>query len=112
MSERNAGDSIRDTKWDQEYFNLILELEEKNASRYELQTSKLLVEKSLDTEVNGISVTYKLDRIGCSCFIHEDKDKNSQKNWARMGWGKSAKRKALPLFFAKSEADVLIDLMN
>jgi len=110
MSESSAGNPIRDKEWDRKYFNLILELEEKNASRYELQASKLLIEKSLETLVNGISLTYKLDRIGCSSFIQEDK--NSQKSWARMGWGKSAKRKALPHFFAKSEAEVLIDLMN
>jgi hypothetical protein len=26
-----------------------------------------------------------------------------------MGWGKSAKRKALPYYFAKAEASVIID---
>ncbi len=90
MSESSAGNPIRDKEWDRKYFNLILELEEKNASRYEQQASNLLIEKSLETLVNGISLTYKLDRIGCSSFIQEDK--NSQK--VGHGWGGVSQRNA------------------
>jgi hypothetical protein len=110
MPEASAGNRIGDAEWDQKYFKLILELEEKFASRYEMQASKLLVEKSIEILVNGISITYKLDRLGCSYFIQDDKNSNLQKSWSRIGWGKSAKRKALPHLFAKSEADHLIDL--
>lgn len=110
MPEASAQDPIRDTEWDQKYFKLILELEEKFASRYEMQTSELMVEKSIEILVNGISINYKLDRLGCSYFIKDDKNSNLQKGWSRIGWGKSAKRKALPHLFAKSEADHLIDL--
>ena len=110
MPEASAQDPIRDTEWDQKYFKLILELEKKFASRYEIQTSKLMVEKSIEILVNGISINYKLDRLGCSYFIKDDKNSNLQKGWSRIGWGKSAKRKALPHLFAKSEADHLIDL--
>ena len=110
MPEPSAQDPIGDTEWDQKYFKLILELEEKFASRYKMQASKLLVEKSMEILVNGISINYKLDRLGCSYFIKDDKNSNLQKGWSRTGWGKSAKRKALPHLFAKSEADHLIDL--
>jgi hypothetical protein len=110
MSEANVGDSIRDTEWDQKYFSLILKLEEKHASRYEMQASKLLLEKSMEILVNGIPITYKLDRLGCSYFIHDGKNLNHQEGWSRIGWSKSAKRKALPHLFAKSEADLLTDL--
>ena len=110
MSDISAGDSIGDSEWDQKYFSLILELEEKYASRYEMQASKLLVDKSIEILVKGISITYKLDRLGCSYSIHDPRHSNLQKGWTRIGWGKSAKRKALPHLFAKSEAHVLIDL--
>lgn len=110
MAEESAQDPIRNAEWDQKYFKLILELEEKFASRYEMQASKLLVEKSMEILVNGISINYELDRLGCTYSIKDDKNSNLQKSWTRIGWGKSAKRKALPHLFAKSEADHLIDL--
>lgn len=110
MHESSSQDSIGSTDWDQKYFKLVLELEEKFASRYEIQASKLLEEKSMEILVNGISITYKLDRRGCSYFIQDEKNSNLQKGWSRIGWGKSAKLKALPHLFAKSEANHLIDL--
>jgi hypothetical protein len=110
MPDVSAGDSIGDAEWDRKYFSLILELEEKYASRYEMQASKLLVDKSMEILIKSISITYKLDRLGCSYSIHDERNSNLQKGWSRIGWGKSAKRKALPYLFAKSEADVLIDL--
>jgi hypothetical protein len=110
MSDISAGDSIGDSEWDQKYFSLILELEEKYASRYEMQASKLLVDKSLEILIQGISITYKLDRLGCSYSIRDEKNSNLQKGWSRIGWRKSARGKALTHLFAKSEADALIDL--
>lgn len=110
MPEVSSEDSIRNSDWDKKYFKLILELEERFASRYEMQASKLLEEKSIEILVNGVSITYKLDRRGCSYLIQDEKNSNVQKGWSRIGWGKSAKRKALPYLFAKSEANHLIDL--
>jgi hypothetical protein len=96
-----------DADWDAKYFGLIFELAEKNASRYELQTAQLLTLKSMEITVNGIHIKYKLERRGCSYSVSEDRF--SKKSWIRMGWGKSSKRRALPNFFAKSEADVLLE---
>lgn len=110
MPEVSSENSIGNSDWDKKYFKLILELEERFASRYEMQASKLLEEKSMEILVNGVSITYKLDRRGCSYLIQDEKNSNVQKGWSRIGWGKSAKRKALPHLFAKSEANHLIDL--
>ena len=110
MPESRSEISIGKTEWDQKYFKLVLELEERFASRYEIQASKLLEEKSMEILVNGICIIYKLDRRGCTYFMQDEKNSILQKGWSRLGWGKSAKRKALPHLFAKSEANHLIDL--
>lgn len=106
MDSRND-ESLPDLEWDAAYFAFILELSEKNASRYEEQADQLLKNKTLHLSVNGIPVKYRLDRIGCWCEAADLENTFQKRSWNRFGWGKSAKRRALPGFFAKTEADLL-----
>ena len=110
MNSINEYDSIGDETWDAKYFTLILDLSEKNLSRYESQAKILLKNKSLKVSVSGIEIRYKLTPIGCWYFASENLGGSSYKGWSRMGWRKSSKIKALPNFFAGSEAGVLMDL--
>ena len=108
MSSSDESRLIADQKWDDAYFSLIIELRTKNSHRYLEQTELLLHKKSIELEISGNSVKYTLDRTGC-CFDATNLDKGIEKrSWNRFGWGKKAKRKALPDFFAKTEANILM----
>lgn len=100
-----------DELWDAKFFGLILELAQKNVSRYEIQTSRLLKDKSLEVETNGVVITYLINRTGCSSSFVAKEGGPGQRSWARMGWKKSSKIEALPNFFAMSEAKVLMRLV-
>jgi len=96
--------------WDAQYFGLILELEKKNTSKYESFADQLLKKNEIIIEVEGTEIKFKLTPIGCRYTLINSKDGTGMESWTRMGWGKAAKRKALPRFFAKAEADLLIEL--
>jgi hypothetical protein len=80
----------------------------RNASRYENQAKELVKKGSLQLELEGTPIRYQLNLTGC---WFEIPDKVSQefhkKTWNRFGFGKSAKLKALPGFFAHTEAGIL-----
>lgn len=108
MSSNNESELKADQEWDEAYFSLIVELRTKNSQRYLEQTELLLRKKSFEFELDGYVIKYTLDRTGC-WFDATNSDKGiGQKSWNRFGWGKKAKRKALPDFFAKTEADILM----
>jgi hypothetical protein len=108
MSSSDESELIADQNWDDAYFSLIAELRTKNSQRYLEQTELLLNKKSFELEFGGYSIKYTLDRTGC-WFDATNSDKGiDKKSWNRFGWGKKAKRKALPDFFAKTEADILM----
>jgi|FLOH01.1.fsa_nt_gi hypothetical protein len=108
MSSSDESELIADQKWDDTYFSLIEEFRTRNASRYAEQTKLLLHKKSIELELSGYSVKYTLDRTGC-WFDATNLDKGiGKRSWNRFGWGKKAKRKALPDFFAKTEANILM----
>lgn len=109
MPETIAEDPIGNTEWDQKYFKLILELEEKNASRYEMQTEQILRKGSLRVEFGGAEIKFKITPTGCEYSISDDTTPTTSRAWHRMGWGKSAKRRALPNYFAQAEASVIIN---
>lgn len=109
MSSNPDPESLRDDAWDEKYFLLILELSEKNASRYESQANSLLENKCFEYSLNGVDILYKLTPTGCSYYTSDDAHGVKESSWSRMGWTKSSKARALPFFFAKSEASVLID---
>lgn len=107
MNSRYNDDSFPDLEWDAIYFALILELGEKNASRYEKQSEQILQEKTLTFEIGGVPVIYTLNRTGCWFETNNPVDRFQLKSWIRFGLGKSVKRRALPGFFAKTEADLM-----
>jgi hypothetical protein len=108
MSSSDESELIADQKWDHAYFSLIIELRTKNSHRYLEQTELLLQKKGIELELCGYSVKYALDRTGC-WFDATNLDKGiGKREWNRFGWGKKAKRKALPDFFAKTEAGILM----
>ena len=51
--------SLRDEAWDENYFSLILELSEKNSSRYESQAETLLKNKTLVTFIEDVEIRYE-----------------------------------------------------
>lgn len=104
--------TLRDDEWDARYFGLIIELSEKNASRYENQTNELLKKRVLKIEFKGESIEFKITPTGCSFRISDSHGQRITNSWIRMGWGKSAKRRALPHYFAEAEASVIIDQEN
>jgi len=110
MRSISVSKSPEDDLWDAKYFGLILELTEKNASRYEVQTFQLLKEKFLEVETNGFVITYTIHRTGCSSSFAAPEGGHGRRSWVRMGWKKSSKIKALPNFFASSEANMLLGL--
>ena len=108
MSSSDENGLMADQEWDNAYFSLIIELRTKNSHRYLEQTELLLHKKSIELELTGYSVKYALDRTGC-WFDATNLDKGiGKRSWNRFGWGKKAKRKALPDFFAKTEANILM----
>ncbi len=109
MSPNADKNSLRDDVWDARYFGLILELGETHSSRYESQTLKLLKQKELEISFDGVRIKYKLSLTGCRFFVGNDDSRMKRNSWTRMGWRKASKMRALPNFFATSEADVQID---
>ena len=102
-------ESLENDEWDAHYFGLIYELAEKNRSRYELQTEQLLKMGSLNIEFDGAVIEFKLTPTGCSFSTVDNASARSSSSWIRMGWGKSAKRKALSHYFAQAEASIIMD---
>jgi hypothetical protein len=101
-------ESLRDDAWDEKYFSLILDLSEKNSSRYESQAETLLNNKSLVITVEGLEIRYEITPVGCRYHSSENLNGEVWSGWTRMGWRKSTKRSRLPNFFASSEAGVLL----
>lgn len=102
--------SIRDDAWDEKYFSLILDLAEKNSSRYESQAETLLKNKTFVISLESIEIRYEITPLGCSYYASENLKGEAWSGWTRMGWKKSSKRNRLPNFFATSEAGVLLEL--
>jgi hypothetical protein len=107
MSQDDA--TLRDQEWDARYFGLINEFAEKNASRYEVQADELLKKRVLKIEFSGANIEFKLTPQGCSFCTNDPHSQRNTNSWIRMGWGKSAKRRALPYYFAEAEASVSMD---
>jgi hypothetical protein len=103
-------ESLRDDAWDEKYFSLILDLSEKNSSRYESQAETLLKNKTFVISVEGIEIRYEITPVGCRYSASENRHGEAWSGWTRMGWRKSTKRSRLPNFFASSEAGVLLEL--
>lgn len=108
MSSSDESELIADQNWDDAYFSLIAELRTKNSLRYLEQTELLLRKKSIELELGGYVIKYSLDRTGCWFEATDPSQGVVSSSWNRFGWGKKAKGKALPDFFAKTEADILI----
>ena len=104
--------TFRDKEWDAKYFGLILELETTNANRYEIQANELLSKHFLTIESEGATIQFKLTLTGCRFYANNPQCQINTSSWIRMGWGKSAKRKALPNFFASAEASVILNQME
>lgn len=110
MIPNDEAESLRDEAWDEKYFSLILELSEKNSSRYESQSETLLKNKTFEISVEGVEIRYEITPIGCRYYASENTNGVAGSGWTRMGWKKSTKRSRLPFFFASSEAGVLLNL--
>lgn len=109
MSPNTDENSLRDDAWDARYFGLILELEEENSSRYVSQTLRILKNRSFELSIHNSKIKYQLTRTGCKFYIFDSSGFCTETFWTRMGWRKASKIRALPNFFAKSEADTQID---
>ena len=104
--------TLRDDEWDARYFDLINELAEKHASRYELQTDELLKKRLLKVEFNGANIEFKLTPNGCWFCTDDSLGQQNTNSWVRMGWGKSTKRRSLPNYFAEAEASIILGQMG
>ena len=109
MTEVQIEGNFDDEAHDARFFDLIFDLAVKNNSRYEMQTEKILKDGSLIVEFSGATIKFKVTPTGCSFSISDDASARTLGSWLRMGWGKSAKRRALPNYFAQAEASVLIN---
>lgn len=103
--ESNLDDEVHDAQ----YFQLLCELLEINSSRYEMQAEEILKNGSIKVEFSGAVIQFKITPTGCSFFTTDDNCPQTTDSWIRMGWGKSAKRNALPNYFAQAEASLLIN---
>jgi len=112
MSSGKNDSLLPDLKSDAAYMAFIIELGKKNSSRYERQAEQIIREKFISLEVNSFSVNYAMNRTGCWFEANNSKKGFQLKSWNRFGWGRSAKRRALPGFFAKTEADILLSTFN
>ena len=101
--------NLENEEWDARYFGLINELAEKNASRYELQPGELLKKRFLKIEFSGVNIEFKLTPQGCWFCTDDPRGQQNTNSWIQMGWGRSAKRKALPYYFAQAEASIIMD---
>lgn len=101
--------TFSDEGWDAQYFGLMTELAEKNASRYEVQTDELLKKRVLKIEFSGANIEFKLTPQGCWFYTDDPQGRQNTNSWIRMGWSKSAKRRALPHYFAQAEASIIMD---
>ena len=104
--EKNS--EIGDEESESKYFNFIYLLLEQNSKRYEERASKLLAVKTLDLEIRGIPVQFKLTPLGCAFQIKANNLLIGGASWTRMGWRKSSKKAVLPEFFAQAEAEILM----
>jgi hypothetical protein len=110
MIPNDEAESLRDDAWDDQCFSLILNLSEKNSSRYESQAESLLKHNTFVITVEGVEIRYEITPIGCRYSASENANGVALSGWTRMGWKKSTKRSRLPFFFASSEAGVLLGL--
>ena len=110
MNEDDA--TLQDDDWDARYFGLINELAENNASRYEVQTDELLKKRVLKIEFTGATIEFKLTPTGCWFCTDDPQGQRNTNSWIRMGWGKSAKRRSLPYYFAEAEALIILNQMG
>lgn len=104
-----SAENFHEDESDSKFFALIVELALKNNSRYEIQTDQILKNGSLKVEFSGAEIQFKITPTGCQYSISDDTSAKTSSSWLRMGWGKSAKRRALPNYFAQAEASVIIN---
>jgi hypothetical protein len=91
-----------------EFWIFASQLSLQNASRYEAQARELIKKRTIKLELEGIPVRYRLNLTGCWFEIPgEVENEFHKKTWNRFGFGKAAKLKALPGFFAHTEAGLL-----
>ena len=97
-----------DRSTEDQFWNFASQLSIENASRYEAQAQELIKKRTIKVELQGIPVRYRLNLTGCWFEIPDKANKEFyKKTWNRFGFGKSAKLKALPAFFAHTEAGLL-----
>ena len=103
--------SAENDEQDKIYFEQVFKLERANKSRYESEARKLLANKIMTIAVRDTLVRYKLGLFGCGCEISLDQGKSFRHaSWIRMGWRKSSKLESLPLLFATTEAELLMQV--
>jgi hypothetical protein len=105
MKEVQIEGNFDDEEHDDRYFNLIYHLLIDHRNRYDLQTSKLLDEKTIIVEIKESKLRFSLTLLGCSYLILKNDATIKSSGWVRMGWGRASKREALPRFFARAEAN-------
>lgn len=103
-----ANKEFDDHSAEDQFWIFASQLSIENASRYEAQAQELIENRTIKLELQGIPVRYRLNFTGC-WFEVPGKTKNEfhKKTWNRFGFGKSAKLRGLPGFFALTEAGIL-----
>ena len=101
-------EELDDGSAEDQFWNFASQLYIENASRYEFQAQELIKKRSIELELQGIPVRYRINLTGCWFEISDRANKEFyKKTWNRFGFRKSAKLKALPAFFALTEAGLL-----
>lgn len=84
MSEEQIDRNFDDEDHDELYFNLIHKLLTDHRDRYELQTSRLLHDKSIIVESQGSKLRFSLTPQGCSYSTIESDVSTKSDGWVRM----------------------------
>lgn len=106
---KNERAALRANEREARYCDLVNELIKMHAHRYEVQTNELLKKHNLNIQFKGADIEFKLTPMGCWFCTDDPQSRQNTNSWVRMGWRKSAKRKALPNYFASAEASVIVN---
>ncbi len=109
MTEVQIEDNFDDEALDGQYFNLMHQFLIDYRDRYNQQTSQLLDSKIMTVEIQGSKLRFSLTPLGCSYSTIESDVNIKSEGWVRMGWRRASKRQALPRFFARAEASLILN---
>lgn len=105
--ENEEDEYLSEPERDREFFGLLGDLFEKNEERYLAQAKLLIKQGSLETVFEGVSIRYKMDRVGCTAQFTKLIESVSSESWNRLGRSKTSRLRELPFIFAGTEASAI-----